>query len=112
MREHSRPVPWQITKIYLMKIRDEAHEKKLLGFGVDSKTANDDNCIAISPVSKEKYVNHYPALRYLHRMHVYSHSDLFCTCSASESCRSVAEGPALPKFVSLAMRGQCRFARG
>jgi hypothetical protein len=52
MREHSRPVPWQITKIYLMKIRDEAHEKTLLGFGVDSKTANDDNCIAISPVSK------------------------------------------------------------
>jgi hypothetical protein len=34
------------------------------------------------------------------------------TCSASESCKSVAEGPALPKLISLAMRGRCRFVRG
>ena len=83
----------------------------LVEFGIDSKTTHDD-CVVIFPVSKIEYVDNYPPLRYLHQMHVNPHSQTGFACSASESCKSVAEGPALPKLVSLAMRGRCRFVRG
>jgi hypothetical protein len=101
-------VPWQIKKMYLMKLRNEGHERMLLGYGIDLKTTCDDDCVVIFPVSKVKYVDHYLPLRYLHQMHVYSLPDLFRTCSASESCRSVADGLVLPKLVSLAMRGRAK----
>jgi hypothetical protein len=49
-------------KMYLMKLRNEGHERMPLGFGIDLKMMHDDDS---SPVSKVKYVNHYPPLRFI-----------------------------------------------
>jgi hypothetical protein len=89
-------VPWQTTKMYLL---NEVYERMLLGFWIDRKTMhNDDDCIAISPVSKVEYVDHYSPLHSLHRMRH------FQTCFAHALRANRTDPPALPKFVSLAMR--------
>ena len=112
-RPNTRITPFRALADKEDVLRNEEHERMLLGFGIDLKTTRDDDCVVISPVSKVKYVDHSPpAPLSSSNARLLPLPDSFRICSASESCRSVADGLVLPKLVSLAMRGRCRFTRG